>query len=66
MPTDYVNELFSVQDKVVVITGGGGILCSAMAHALAKAGARVAVLDIMDAAAQRTADEIVAAGGVAK
>lgn len=66
MPTDYVNELFSVQDKVVVITGGGGILCGAMAHALAKAGARVAVLDIVDAAAQKTVDEIVAAGGVAK
>lgn len=34
------------QNKVVVVTGAGGVLCGAMAKAFAKAGARVAALDI--------------------
>ena len=39
-------EDFHIQGKTAVVTGGGGVLCSAMAIALAKAGARVAVLDL--------------------
>jgi NAD(P)-dependent dehydrogenase (short-subunit alcohol dehydrogenase family) len=35
---------FSIQDQVVVVTGGTGVLCSAMCRALAGAGAKVAVL----------------------
>ena len=66
MANEYISNLFSVQDKVVVITGGGGILCGAMARDLAAAGAKIAVLDIMDAAAQKVAEEITAAGGIAK
>ncbi len=66
MANEFISDLFSVKDKVVAITGGGGILCSAMAQALARAGARVAVLDIMDAAANKTAEEITAAGGDAR
>lgn len=54
------------KDKVVVITGAGGILCSMMAKEYAKLGAKVAVLDLNLAAAQKVADEIVAEGGVAK
>ena len=34
------------KDKVAVITGGGGILCSAFAKELARLGAKVAVLDL--------------------
>ncbi len=41
--------------KVAVITGGGGVLCSVMAQALAQAGARVAVLDLRDEAAKAAA-----------
>jgi NAD(P)-dependent dehydrogenase (short-subunit alcohol dehydrogenase family) len=66
MGNEYISGLFSVQDQVVAITGAGGILCGAMARALARAGAKVAVLDIMDAQAQQVAAEITAAGGVAK
>lgn len=54
------------KDKVVVITGAGGILCSMMAKEYARQGAKVAVLDLNKDAAQKVADEIVADGGVAK
>ena len=48
-----------------MVTGGGGVLCSTMSEALAKAGAKVAILDISLAAAQKTADKIRNAGGEA-
>ena len=52
--------------KVVVITGAGGVLCGMFSKALAQAGAKVALLDLNEAAAQAQADEITAAGGTAK
>ena len=52
--------------KVAVVTGAGGVLCSMMAAALAAAGAKVALLDRNQQAAQKFADEIVADGGIAK
>ena len=52
--------------KVAVVTGAGGVLCGMFAQALAQAGAKVAVLDLNEEAAQKVADEIVANGGVAK
>ena len=51
--------------KVAVVTGGGGILCSVMAEALANAGAKVAILDLKEEAAKKVADKINAAGGSA-
>jgi NAD(P)-dependent dehydrogenase (short-subunit alcohol dehydrogenase family) len=60
-----MKELFDLKDKVAVITGAGGVLCGAMAKAIAKAGAKVAVLDLMEAAAKKVADEIKADKGVA-
>lgn len=57
-----VNDL---KNKVAVITGAGGVLCSMMAKALASAGAKVALLDRSDKALQ-FADEIKAEGGTAK
>ena len=54
-----------LKNKVAVVTGGGGVLCSAMAKALAECGAAVAVADLKLEAAQRVADEITAAGGKA-
>lgn len=35
----YINQLFSIANKHVVITGAGGHLCGAMAYGLAQAGA---------------------------
>lgn len=56
----------SFQDKVVVITGAGGVLCAYFAKEIAKTGAKVALLDINQAAAQTFADEICAEGYIAK
>ncbi len=52
--------------KVAVVTGAGGVLCSYFAKVLARAGAKVALLDLNAQAAQSYADEIVAEGGIAK
>ena len=52
--------------KVAVVTGAGGVLCSAFAKVLARAGARVALLDLNYEAADKYAQEITAEGGVAK
>ena len=52
--------------KVAVVTGAGGVLCSGFAKTLARAGAKVALLDLNEEAAKVYADEIVAEGGVAK
>lgn len=52
--------------KVAVVTGAGGVLCSAFAKVLAKAGAKVALLDINEQAAAAYAEEIMADGGTAK
>jgi len=51
------------ENKVVIITGGGGVLCSTMASALAKKGAKVAVLDLKAENAEKVATEINNAGG---
>ena len=58
-------DLFDLRGRVAVITGGGGVLCSTMSKALAARGVKVAVLDIVEEAAKRVADEITAAGGEA-
>ena len=52
--------------KVAVVTGAGGVLCSAFSKTLARAGARVALLDLNYDSAKQFADEIIAEGGVAK
>ena len=54
---------FSIQDKVIVATGGGGVLVGAMARGLASEGAKLAILDIFPEKAQAVADDIIAAGG---
>jgi len=59
-------EMFSVSGKVAVVTGGGGVLCGAMAAALARAGGRVAVCDIFEDKARAVAADIAAAGGKAR
>ena len=52
--------------KVAVVTGAGGVLCGAFSKTLARAGAKVALLDLNDAAAEAVAAEIREEGGVAK
>lgn len=49
--------------KVAVVTGGGGVLCSTMAQALADRGAKIAILDLREETAERVAAEIREKGG---
>jgi len=51
--------------KVAVVTGAGGVLCSYFAKVLARAGAKVALLDLNYEAAKSYADEINDEGGTA-
>lgn len=54
-----------LEGKSAIVTGGGGGIGGATCHRFAQEGARVAVLDRDEAAAQRVATEIQAAGGTA-
>ena len=56
----------NLSGKVAVVTGAGGVLCSYFAKVLARAGAKVALLDLNYEAANAFADEIKAEGGIAK
>ena len=51
--------------KTAVITGAGGVLCSMFAKVLAECGAKTALLDINEQAAEAVAAEIREAGGCA-
>ena len=59
----YLAELFGLKDKVVAITGVGGMLCGEMALAFGKAGVKVAALDINFESAKKVAERIVSKGG---
>jgi len=58
----YLEDLFGLDGKRAAVIGGGGVLAGAMATALARAGAKVAVLDLNLDAANAKADELKAAG----
>ena len=60
-----IDKLFSINGKVVAITGAAGILYGSIAKALAANGAKVALLDIMADKVNELADEIKVAGGEA-
>jgi NAD(P)-dependent dehydrogenase (short-subunit alcohol dehydrogenase family) len=52
-----MNE-FNIRDKVAVITGGAGVICSVMARSLADKGVKCAILDLNEEAAFSVANEI--------
>lgn len=54
-----------LSDKVAIVTGAGGVICSYLASAMASCGAKVALLDINEEAAKNAAGEINANGGTA-
>ena len=56
----------NLENKVAVVTGGGGVICSELSKALAECGAKVAVLDLSLEAAEKTAEAIRQEGGIAK
>jgi NAD(P)-dependent dehydrogenase (short-subunit alcohol dehydrogenase family) len=60
-----IMDAYQIQGKTAVITGGGGVLCSAMAAALAQAGVKVALLDLHLKCAQSVCERINQNGGEA-
>lgn len=65
MAMQSLDTLFGLKDKVAVVTGGGGVLCGEMARALAAQGAKVAILDLRQDAADTVAEGIEKDGGTA-
>ena len=61
----YYEELFKLKDKVVVITGGAGVLATAIGNGLAKADCKLVILDLDLERAENRAREIVDNGGEA-
>lgn len=61
--TPPIKEL-NIKDKVAVITGGSGVICSAMAKALALHGVKTAILNRTEESALKIAAEIEALSGV--
>jgi NAD(P)-dependent dehydrogenase (short-subunit alcohol dehydrogenase family) len=59
------NLKIDLNDKVAVITGGGGVLCGCFSEALAECGAKVAIIDIKREAAEKVAEKIKGKGGIA-
>ena len=43
---EYIKTLFNIENKVAILTGGGGILAGEMAKGFLEAGAKVVLLDI--------------------
>jgi NAD(P)-dependent dehydrogenase (short-subunit alcohol dehydrogenase family) len=62
-PPGLIDALFSLHGRTALITGGSGVLGSALARGLARAGAQVAVMGRRLEPCVRVADEIRAAGG---
>jgi len=60
-----MQQLFDVNEKVVAITGGAGVLCGTMAQALADAGAMVCIMDFDGQRAEELAAKIRSRGGAA-
>lgn len=60
-----VQARFDVRGRTTVITGGSGVLGSVIVYALAKAGARVAVISLHAASSAKVVESIRADGGEA-
>lgn len=52
------SKLYDISGKSVIVTGGAGVLGSSICRALARVGARLAILDLNFEAAEQLADEI--------
>jgi NAD(P)-dependent dehydrogenase (short-subunit alcohol dehydrogenase family) len=55
--------MHALNDKVAVVTGGGGVLCAEIAEGLAKEGVKTVLLDLDRGKAERVLERVKAAGG---
>ncbi len=62
---NYLKDLFKIEGKVAVLTGGGGVLAAEIGSGLSKAGAKIIMLDINEDAAKEAAKKIQGQGGTA-
>src|SRR5216684_2850704 len=53
-----MEDFFSLKDKVIIITGGAGLIGGAYVEACARYGAKVFLADINDEAAKKVASEV--------
>lgn len=54
-----VDDFFSLKDKVVVITGGAGLIGKAYVEACAQYGAKVILVDVADDAAKKVVSDVI-------
>ncbi len=59
----YIDKLFNLNNRVAVITGGGGVLAAAIGKGLSQAGMKLVFLDINEQAARDAAETIQKLGG---
>jgi len=59
-----MESLFSIKDKVIVVTGAGGVLGGSISKSLSQSGAKIVVLDIRQENIDSQVHEIKAAGGI--
>lgn len=62
---NYLEQMFGLEGKVAVLTGGGGVLAAEIGKGMAQAGATIILLDIREENAVKVAQGIEAEGGVA-
>ncbi len=60
---DYVGKLFNIENKIAVLTGGGGILAGEMARGFLQAGVKVVLLDINEVNLNKKVDSLKDIGG---
>ncbi len=58
----FINNLFNLENKIAAVTGAGGHLCGEMAKGYARAGCKVAILDLRIEKAEKISAEIEAEG----
>ena len=63
MNIESICKLFSLDDQVAVVTGGSGVLCSAIALGMSKAGAKVVLLNRTKENAEPILEKMEAWGG---
>lgn len=62
----YIDEIFGLEGTTVAITGGGGVIAGALAEALVRAGANIALWSIRTASAEPTFRRLIELAGASK